>query len=136
MWNEVLRSKIFLKQLNTNSKTQAPESTKQMHGSLFGFTLCSQICVTHFSKINWFPTSERAESCIKNTIFKYCNGFVPLCDYQWKQIQYSKLYLFLNQNFELIWTKISHSIKNVKSTASFSHTLKKETLNKLCRQTI
>ena len=32
-----------------------------------------------------------------------------------------------------IWTKITHSTKNVKTTASFTHALKREILNKLCR---
>ena len=34
-----------------------------------------------------------------------------------------------------IWTKINHSTKNVKTTASFTHTLKREVFSKLCRQT-
>ena len=32
-----------------------------------------------------------------------------------------------------IWTKISHSTKNVKTTASFNYVLKREILNQLCR---
>ena len=35
-----------------------------------------------------------------------------------------------------IWTKISYSIKNVKTTASFIHRLKREILSKLSRKTI
>ena len=34
-----------------------------------------------------------------------------------------------------IWTKISHSTKNVNAIASFKHTIKREILSKLCRQT-
>ena len=32
-----------------------------------------------------------------------------------------------------IWTKISHSTKNVKITASLTHTLKREILSEPCR---
>ena len=32
-----------------------------------------------------------------------------------------------------IWTKISRSTKNVKTTASFNYVLKREILNQLCR---
>ena len=31
------------------------------------------------------------------------------------------------------WTKISTNTKNVKTTASFTHALKREVLSKLCR---
>ena len=31
---------------------------------------------THFRKVNWLPVSDRAESCIANTVFKYWSRIV------------------------------------------------------------
>ena len=46
-----------------------------------------------------------------------------------KQMHGQKLCLFLDQ----IWTKVRYSTKDVKTTASFIHALKREILSKLCR---
>ena len=40
-------------------------------------SLRSHIGAAYFKKINWLPVSERVESCIATTVFKYWNRIVP-----------------------------------------------------------
>ena len=96
--------------------------------------------------MNWFPVSDRVEYCIANTAFKYWNGLVPgyihemfkpsLCRYStrsqmaldiplWKKNTGQKSLIFLGQK---IWSKIGPSIKNVRTSSSFMHAIKKNIL--------
>ena len=106
----------------------------------------SHINPSHFIKINWLPVSDRVEYCIVNTIFKYWNEIVPgyihevfkpwLCRYStrsqmaldillWKTNTGQKSLSFLGPK---IWSKIGPSIKNVRTSSSFMHAIKKNNL--------
>ena len=114
----------------------------------------SHIDPSHFRKINWFPTSDRVEFCIANTVFKYWNGIVPgyingmfklsLCRYStrsqmaldvplWKTNIGQKSLSFLGPK---IWSRINPSIKNVKTSSPFMYALKKNILLHLQTQLI
>lgn len=102
----------------------------------------TNVASTHLRKIDLLPVSVRVGSCITTTFFKSetefhqilmaCFGLYPVCiilDHKWQWI-----YLFKNEihNNKLrqkygpnIWTKISHSTKNVQTAASFTHALKR-----------
>ena len=106
----------------------------------------SHIDLFHFRKINWLPVSDRAEYCIANTVFKYWNGIVPgyihemfkpsLCRYSTRSQMALDIPLrktntgqrglsFLGPK---IWSKIGLSIKNVRTSPSFVHAIKKNIL--------
>ena len=106
----------------------------------------SHINPSHFRKINWLPVSDGIEYCIANTIFKYWNGIVtgyihemlkpPLCRYSTrsqmaldiplrKTNSGQKSLSFLGPK---IWSKIGPSIKNVRTSPSFMHSIKKNIL--------
>ena len=106
----------------------------------------SHIDSSHFRKTNWFPVSDRVDYCIANTVFKYWNGIVPgyiheisklsFCSYSTRSQMalhiplrktntgHKSLY-FLGPN---IWSKIGPSIKNVRTSSTFMHAIKKKTL--------
>ena len=109
------------------------------------------IGVAHFRKINRLPVSDRVESCIATAVFKHWNEIVlsHINDmFQPSHNTYNTrsqitLYIplqktntgkqalsFLGQK---ILTKINHSTKTVKPTASFRQTLKRGILSKLFR---
>ena len=106
----------------------------------------SHINSSHFRKINWLPVSDRVEYCIANTVFKCWNRIVPgyihemfkpsLCRYStrsqmtldiplWKTNTGQKSLSFLGPK---IWSKIGPSIKNVRTSSSFMHAIKKNIL--------
>ena len=106
----------------------------------------SHIDPPHFRKINWLPVSGRVEYCIANTVFKYWNGIVPgyihemfkpsLCRYStrsqmtldiplWKTNTGQKSLSFLGPKR---WSKIGPSIKNVRTSSSSMHAIKKNIL--------
>ena len=103
--------------------------------------LRSHIDLFHFRKINWLPVSDRAEYCIANTVFKYWNGIVPgyihemfkpsLCRYSTRSQMALEIPLrkantaqkslsFLGPKI-----KIDPSLKNVRTSSSFMHAIKK-----------
>ena len=112
---------------------------------------CLLLCLDlspYFRKINWLPVSKRVEPCISTTLLKYWNGIVSL--YMFKpshsmcnnRLQMALVIHLQNANTRKqalsflgpkIWTTFSHSARIVKAMACFTHTLKKEILNKLCR---
>ena len=100
----------------------------------------------HFRKINWLSVSDRVEHCIVNTVCNYWNGIVPgyiheivklsLCRYITRSqmaldIPLQKINTgqkslsFLGPK---IWSKIGPSIKNVRTSSSFMHAIKKNIL--------
>ena len=106
----------------------------------------SHINPSHFRKINQLPVSDRVEYCIANTVFQYWNGIVPgyineifrpsLCRYSTrlqmaldiplrKTNKGQKSLSFLGPK---IWSKIDPSIKNVGTSSSFMHAIKKNIL--------
>ena len=106
----------------------------------------SHIDPSHFRKINWLPVSDRVEYCIANTVFKYWNRIVPgyilemfkpsLCRYSTRSQMALDIPLrktntgqkslsFLGPK---IWSKIGPSIKNVRTSSSFMHAIKKNIL--------
>ena len=106
----------------------------------------SHVDSSHFKKILWLPVSERVKYCITNTVFNYWNRIVPgyihemfkpsLCIYSTRSQMTLDIPLretntgqkslsFLGPN---IWSKIDPSIKNVQTSSSFTHALKKNTL--------
>ena len=110
-----------------------------------------RLCAVHFRKINLLPVSERVKSCIATIVFKYWNEIVSSYINDMFELSYNKyptrsqmaLDILLQRTITgqevlfflgpKIWTKITHITKNVKTTASFTHALKREILNKLCR---
>ena len=106
----------------------------------------SHIDPSHFRKIIWLPVSDRVEDCIANTVFKSWDGTVPghihemfkpsLCRYSTRSqmalgipLQKTntgqKSLSFLGSK---IWSKIGPSIKNVRTSSSFMHAIKKNIL--------
>ena len=106
----------------------------------------SHIDPSHFRKIIWLPVSDRVEDCIVNTVFKYWDGTVPgyihemfkpsLCRYSTRSQMALDIPLrktntgqkslsFLGPK---IWSKIGPSIKNVRTSSSFMHAIKKNIL--------
>ena len=106
----------------------------------------SHINPSHFRKIKWLPVSDRVEYCIANTVFKYWNGIVPgyihemfkpsLCRYSTrskmaldiplrKAITRQKSLSFLGPKLR---SKIEPSIKNVRTSSSLMHAIKKNIL--------
>ena len=106
----------------------------------------SYIDPSYFRKINWLPVSDRVEYCIANTVGKYRNEIVPgyihemfkpsLCWYTTKsQMTLNKPLRKTNTGqktlsflWPKIWSKIGPSIKNVRTSSSFMHTIKKNIL--------
>ena len=100
----------------------------------------SHIDPSHFRKINWLPVSDRLEYYIGNTAVKYWNGIVPghnhemfkpsLCTRSQMALDIpprktntgQKSLSFLGPK---IWSKIDPSIKNVRTSSSFMHVLRK-----------
>ena len=110
----------------------------------------SRIDRTHFRQINWLPDSERVESYIAATGFKYLNRIVPLyINYRFKP-SYNRYNTRSEMALDIplqktntrqqglpflapeTLTKISNSTKNATTTAYFTHALKKSILNKNC----
>ena len=106
----------------------------------------SHIDPSHLRKTNWLPVSDRVEYCIANTVFKYWNGIVPryvpvmfkpsLCRYRTRSQMTLGITLrktntgqknlsFLGPK---IWSKIGPSMKNVRTSSSFMHAIKKNIL--------
>ena len=118
--------------LRTNLKLKLQKAQNKCNRFCLNLPPWSHIDPSHFRKINWVPVSDRVEYCTANTVFKYWNGIVPghihemfkpsLCG---KQIQGKKGLSFLGPE---IWSKISPSIKNVWTSSSFMHAIKKNIL--------
>ena len=103
----------------------------------------SHIDPSHFRKINWLPVSDRMEYCIANTVFKNWNGIIPaytheifkpsLCKYSTRsQIALGIPLQITNtrqKSLSLlgpkIWSKMDPSIKNIRTSSSFMHAIKK-----------
>ena len=104
----------------------------------------SHINPSHFRKINWLPVNDRVDNCIANTFFKYWDGMVPgyihdmfktsLCRYSTRSQMALDMPLrktntgqknlsFLGPK---IWSNIGPSIKNVRTSSSFMHAIKKK----------
>ena len=117
-----------------------------MYSLLPKFTSKISYQPSHFRKINWLPVSSRIEYCIANTVFKYWNGVVPgyiLEMFKPSLFRYStrsqialdiplrktntgqKSLSFLGPK---IWSTIGPSIKNVRTSSSFIHAIKKNIL--------
>ena len=119
--------------------------------SCLDLPLRSHINPSYFRKTNRLSASDREENCVANTIFRmelYQDIFTKYLSLHSKDIaqdhRFHWTYLcgekntgqkslsFLGPN---IWSNINPSIKNVKTSSSFMHTLKKnillETLNNL-----
>ena len=108
--------------------------------------LRSHINLSHFRNIKWFPVSDRVEYCIVNTVFKYWNGIVPgyihemfkpsLCRYSTRSQMALEIPLpktktgrkSLSLLGPKIWCKIGPSIKNLRTSSSFIHAIKKNIL--------
>ena len=108
------------------------------------FTSEIDIDPSHFRKINWFPVSDRVECA--NTVFKYWNGIVPGHLYEMFMPSLYRCSTRLQVALDIplrktntgqkslsflgpkIWSKIGPSIKNVRTSSSFMHAIKKNIL--------
>ena len=126
-------------------KIQTSKSSKQMYSFCLNLRPRSHIDPSHFRKINWLPVSERVEDCMTNTVFRYWNGIVPgyihmfkpsLCRYSTRSLMALDMPLrktnagqkslsFLGPK---IWFQIDSSIKNIRTSCSFMHAIKKNIL--------
>lgn len=99
--------------------------------------------------MNWLSVSERIESCIAATVFKYWTGIVPLYINNIFDPSQIRCNTKSQMTFDIpvrkistgqvalsfyglkTWTKVSHSTKSIKTIVSFTHALKEEVVNKL-----
>ena len=106
----------------------------------------SYIDLSHFRKRNRLPVSNRVEYCIANAVFNYWNGIVPryiyemfkpsFCRYSTRsQMALDILFRKTNKRQKSLsflglktWSKIDPSIKNVQTSCSFMHVVKKNIL--------
>ena len=109
----------------------------------------THISAIHFRKINWLPVELRVELCTATSVFKYWNGLTPsyfneifkpsLNRYNTrsqmaldiplrKTVLGQKSISFLGPK---IWSKVNNNLKTLKTTASFTHALKKHILENL-----
>ena len=140
---------MFLRVSSFKGKSTTQTSKTQNKCIRFCLNLppISHIDPSQFRKINWLPVSDRVEYCIANSVFKYWNGIVKryvydemfkslLCRYSTRSQMaldiplwttntgQKKLILFRAK----IWSKIDPSIKNVRTSSSFTHAIKKNIL--------
>ena len=108
--------------------------------------LCTHISAIYFNKINWLPVEHRVELCTATTVFKFWNQLTPsyfediftpffnkyntrsqmaLDIPLWKTTVGRKSILFPGPK---IWFETNISLKAVKTTANFTHALKKHML--------
>ena len=124
------------------SKTQTSKTQNKCIRFCLNLPPITHIDPSHFRKINWIPVSDRVEYCSANRVFKYWNGIVKryiydemfkslLCRYSTRsqmaldnKYKAKKLILFRAK----IWSKIDPSIKNVRTSSSFTHAIKKNIL--------
>ena len=132
--------------LRTNLKLKLQKAQNKCNRFCLNLPPWSHIDPSYFRKINWVPVSDRVEYCTANTVFKYWNGTVPghihemfkpsLCRYSTRSqmaldIPLRKINIgqknlsFLGPK---IWFKKGPSIKNVRTSSSFIHAVKKNIL--------
>ena len=109
----------------------------------------THVSAIHFNKINWFPVEHRVELCTATTVFKFWNQltpsyfkdiFTPSVNKYNTRSQMAldiplqkttigqKSISFLGPK---IWSKTNNSLRAVKTTATFTYTLKKHVLENL-----
>ena len=109
----------------------------------------SHISAIHFNKINWFPLEHRVELCIATTVFKFWNQVTPSYFEDNFTPSFNKYNTRLQMALDMplrkttigqksisflgpkIWTKTNNSLNAVKTTATFTHALKKLVLENL-----
>ena len=140
-------------------KTKGSGSTKQILILLLRSTLHSHIIAILLWKMNRLPVAAKVESCIPTTVFLnsrmllyhlilislslHTKGIILDHKLHWiysyeKQIQDVSGHLEQALSFLRLetWAKLSYSSKNVKTTVSFTYTLKRDILSKLCKPII
>ena len=130
--------------LKKNSKLKLQKAQNKYIRFCLNLPPWSHISLSYFRKINWLLVSDRV--CIANTVFKYWNGIVTgyihemfkpsLCRYSTRSQMALDIPLrkantgqkslsFLGPKR---WSKIGPSIKNVRTSSSSMHAIKKNIL--------
>ena len=109
----------------------------------------THISAIHFNKINWLPVEHRVELCTATTVFKFWNQLTPsyfediftpsFNKYNTRSQMASDIPLqktaIGQKSISFVWPKIwsetNNSLKAVKTTAIFTHALKKHVLENL-----
>ena len=111
--------------------------------------LCTHISPIHFRKINWLPVEHRVELCTATTLLKFWNQLIP----SYFQDIFTPTFNKHNTRSQMaldiplrkttigqniisflgpkVWSKTNSSLKAVKTTTTFTHTLKKHVLENL-----
>ena len=110
---------------------------------------CTHISAIHFRKINWLPVEHRVELCTATTVFKFWNQLTPFyfediftptfnkyntrsqvaLDIPLRKATIrQKSISFLGPK---VLSKTNSSLKAVRTTATFTHALKKHVLENL-----